>query len=169
MQPLSFFQHSSNAGQSTLSNLLASDFLIANLVNVHKSYDIDAFDFQRAFDKVPHHPLLEALKSEQIHKTSLKWIASFLSRRTQQVIVNGTVSSTSAVASGIVQGSVLEPIFSLSLLTPYCSNLVSSCQDHRLHLLITSNLWQRQVNKVLVWHSVLLKLLAIGLLLISCF
>ena len=60
---------------------------------------------------MPHHLLLEALKGQQLHKTSLKRIANFLSGWTQQVIFNGTVSSISAVTSGVVQGSVLEPTF----------------------------------------------------------
>ena len=90
--------------------MLACDSLIANLVNAHKSYDIITFNFQQAFDKGPRHLLLEALKGQQLHKTSLKWIASFLSGRTQ-VIVNGTVSNTFAVTSGVVQGSVLGPTF----------------------------------------------------------
>ena len=85
VRPLSSLQHGFGASRSTLTNLLTCDSLIANLVNAHKSYDIITFDFQRIFDKVPHHLLLEALKGQQ-----LKWIASFLSGRTQQVIFNGS-------------------------------------------------------------------------------
>ena len=40
--------------------------------------------------------------------------------------------------------------------------------QHRLRLLMTSNFWQRQMNKVLLWHSMLLILLVIGLLIIPC-
>ena len=83
--------------------------VIANLVNAHKSYNIVTLDFQRVFNNVPHHLLLKAPKGQQLHKMSLKWIASFLSGRTQQVIVNGTVLSSSAVTSGVVQGSVFGP------------------------------------------------------------
>ena len=83
VRPLSSFQHGLSAGRSMLTNSLACDFLIANLVNAHKSHDIITFDFQRTFDKVPHHLLLEALKGQQLPKTSLKWITSFLSERTQ--------------------------------------------------------------------------------------
>ena len=50
---------------------------------------------------------------------------------------------------------MLWPTFFVILSTPYSSNLIGLCQDHHLCLLMTPNLWQRQVNKVLVWLSVI--------------
>ena len=58
--PLSSCQHGFRAGRSTVSNLLSCDSVIADLINDRKPYDIISFDFQRAFDKVPHNSLLKA-------------------------------------------------------------------------------------------------------------
>ena len=125
MRPLLSLLHGFSAGRPTLTNLLACDSSIANLVNARKSYDIITFDFQRTFDKVPHYLLIEALKEQQLHKTSLKWIASFLSGVKQfHVLPQSRQELCKALCLG--------PYYSPSLSTPNCYNLISSCQDHRL-------------------------------------
>ena len=44
------------------------------------------------------------------------WIESFLSSRTQRVAVNGYMSQEAPVWSGVPQGTVLGPLFSLILI-----------------------------------------------------
>jgi hypothetical protein len=107
--PLSRSQHGFCFGRSTTTNLLACDNVIADYVNKSKPYDIISFDFRRAFDRVPHALLLVALSKLQLHASTLKWIASYLEGRTQQVILDGEISETASVTSGVVQGSVLGP------------------------------------------------------------
>ena len=62
-------------------------------------------DYSKAFDNVPHVRLLKKAGGvvHGITGDLLKWIESFLSGRTQQVVVNGVPSSTSEVASGVPQ------------------------------------------------------------------
>ena len=71
---------------------------------------IDAvyLDFMKAFDKVPHkrHKLSAYWIGGQAHR----WIASFLTGRTQRVKVDSATSGWRKVTSGISQGSVLGPI-----------------------------------------------------------
>ena len=107
--PLSSCQHGFRAGRSTVSNLLSSDSVIADLINDRKPYDIISFGFQRAFDKVPHNLLLKPLQHLRLHSTSLQWIASFLTGRTQRVVLGDCISTMSAGSFGVVQGSVLGP------------------------------------------------------------
>ena len=97
-------QHGYTNGRSTLTNMLCFDAALADVSSRDHAYDIIAFDFKKAFDKAPHHHVLEALRKLGVCNTALKWFASFLSGRTQQVRVGSSLSTTCDVTSGILQG-----------------------------------------------------------------
>jgi hypothetical protein len=63
--------------------------------------------FSKVFDKVPHQRLIKKCNYYGIQGKNLQWIASFLSGRTQQVLLEGEKSTTSAVTSGLPQGTVI--------------------------------------------------------------
>ena len=77
--------------------------------------DAILLDFQKAFDKVPHQRLLYKLTyyGHGILPQALNWVHSFLSNRTQQVLLKGNTSSPINVTSGVPRGSVLGPILFL--------------------------------------------------------
>ena len=104
VRPLSSSQY---GGRSATLNLLACDAEIYKYLNQNKPFDVITFDFQRAFDKVPHVLLLAEMSKLCLHPRSLDWFASFFSERTQKVELPGAVSSVVSVASGVVQGSIL--------------------------------------------------------------
>ena len=54
------------------------------------------------------------------------WIESFLTSRTQRVIVNGVLSDPCPVVSGVPQGSVIGPLLFLVLLGDIDANILSS-------------------------------------------
>ena len=72
-------------------------------------------DFTKAFDTVPHQGLLMKLKHYGIDSNLHRWISSWLTERTQQVVVlvDGDYSTCKQVRSGVPQGTVLGPLMFL--------------------------------------------------------
>ena len=81
-------------------------------------------DFSKAFDNVSHNKLMSSLHEFGIDSPTLEWIRSFLSVRTQFVVVDRAESGRLSVTPGVPQGSVLGPamflVYTNSL--PKCVN-----------------------------------------------
>ena len=81
-----------------------------------KQVDVIYTDFEKAFDKVPHHALINKLLAYGLDNTLVQWIKDFLCSRKQRVGINGFFSQWFSVDSGITQGSILGPILFLALM-----------------------------------------------------
>ena len=64
-------------------------------------------DLSRAFDTVPHLPLLQKLEGYGVRGIPLQLIQSYLMERRQQVTINGTPSAFTDVTIGLPQGSLM--------------------------------------------------------------
>ena len=106
-------QHGSRKGRSTLSQILIHQAEILDGLIEGANVDNVYIDFSKAYDKVDHGVLLRKVKKLGIDGNVGKWIASFISNRPQQVVVDGQKSDVEIIQSGIPQGSVLGPILFL--------------------------------------------------------
>ena len=82
---------------------------LSDTLNEKGQTDIIVMDFSKAFDKVDHQRLLLKLHRLGINHDVINWIGSFLSGRTQRVVLEGEESGSCPVMSGVPQGSVLGP------------------------------------------------------------
>ncbi|KAF7237296.1 RNA-directed DNA polymerase from mobile element jockey [Varanus komodoensis] len=62
------------------------------------------------FDNMPHHILVEKLRSFGIDQSTVRWIRAWLTDRKQRVTISGESLEWQPVTSGVPQGSVLGPI-----------------------------------------------------------
>ena len=84
-------------------------------------------DLSAAFDTVDHAILLECLRNDLgVSGTVLSWFSSYLTNRTQTVLIDDAYSDKFDVKFGVPQGSCLGPL----LFTVYTSELFRIIENH---------------------------------------
>ena len=93
----------------------------------HRQTVVIIMDFAKAFDKVSHRRLLYKLNFYVIRGSTHKWISSWLSERSQNVMLDGQASDPVPVLSSVPQGSVLGPVlFLIVIINDLPENIRSS-------------------------------------------
>ncbi len=106
-------QHGFRRNRSCETQLITTVHQIAHQLSQGSQVDVVLLDFSKAFDKVFHARLLRKLDYYGVRNNTLKWISAFLSQRQQQVALEGNLSPSIDVVSGVLQGTVLGPLLFL--------------------------------------------------------
>lgn len=69
------------------------------------------FEFKKGFDKIFHFRLFQVFRSFRVPVNEIAWLFDFLSRRTQQVRLNGILSSKCNVLSGVPRRQCYRTVF----------------------------------------------------------
>ena len=120
--------------------------------------DVKVMDFSKAFDKVGHQRLLLKLHRLGINTRVMAWIQSFLSGRSQRVVLDGETSDACPVLSGVPQESVLGQCLFLLYINDMPENIQSNIRllaDDTIMYLTVSNCQdlQRDISKLETWES----------------
>ncbi len=76
-------------------------------------------DLSAAFDTLDHARLLDQLYQIGVRGVVLKWFRSYLTGRTQAVVIDGISSDPVSLSTGVPQGSVLGPLLFLIYIEQY--------------------------------------------------
>ena len=147
--------------QSTDTQLLAfTQDILANLSG-RRQTDVIIVDFAKAFDKVPHHRLIQKRERYGITGPINTWIETFLKDRKQHVACEGIYSDWAPVISGVPQGSVIAPILFLIYINDLPNNLISTvglfADDTIIYMTISNGTdataLQQDLDKLAKWEE----------------
>ena len=104
------FQSAYRAGHSTETAVLRVQNDILESIDGGKCVFLVLLDLSAAFDTVSHDILLDRLSSQfGVCGSALAWIKSYLTDRSQSVLISGLHSDPAHLKYGVPQGSVLGP------------------------------------------------------------
>ena len=137
---ISVLQSGFKPGDSTAFQLIDIYNTILQAIDNGKEVRAVFCDISKAFDRVWHSGLLAKLNSCGIRGKLLAWFNSYLSDRSQTVVINGFHSVSKPVLAGVPQGSVLGPLLFLvyinDLTTGITSNIRLFADDTSLFIVI---------------------------------
>ena len=151
------FQSAYHAGHSTETAVVRVQNDILEAIDGGKCVFLVLLDLLAAFDTVFHEILLDRLSTDLgISGSALSWISSYLTNRTQSVLVSGKYSDPAHLRCGVPQGSVLGPaLFSdysspvASLIRSFEINAHCYADDTQLYVPFTPGIDEEEVRNKL--------------------
>jgi hypothetical protein len=128
-----------------------------------ESVGVLLFDLSAAFDTLDSPLLLEKLKRINFGNSTLTWVKSFMSNRSQQVQVGESLSSSRPIEAGVAQGSILGPLLFLlyvsdieewiseSAAVGYADDTSISCTSKNVNQLLKS--LESEASRVLAYFT----------------
>ena len=126
------------------------------------SIDILYIDIAKAFDSISHVKLIARLQRVGIQGLLLKWLTTWLTRRTQAVKIGDTLSSFRKVRSGVPQGSVLGPLLFIIYMSTLDEHL-KFCQlkyyadDAKIFMRVKNandaHIFQNEIDNIIKWSE----------------
>ena len=139
-------QHGFRPGFSCQTQLISLIDDISYTMDNHCQTDLILLNFSKAFDTVPHRRLLAKLQYYKINNVVRKWIQSWLTQRTQSVVVDGASSKSTSVLSGVPQGTVLGPLMFLLYINDITDEVSSTLHLFADDCIISNNQISRRLN-----------------------
>ena len=104
-------QFGGRPGSSTTSALIKLHDSITRLLDREDMAGVEllAYDYTKAFDKLRHDIIIQALLGADLPTGFIKLVQSYLCNRSQATKIGDFVSSSVGVPSGVPQGSILGP------------------------------------------------------------
>ena len=118
------------------------------------SFGAVAFDFSKAYDRVPHHLLIYKLNKMKISPELILFIHNWLSERKFRVHHRRAISSLFSMTNGIPQGSAL----SVLLWLIFINDLGDALDESTTNLFVDDTLiWSTKLSRAALYHDLAAK------------
>ena len=107
---LSNLQAAQQKGASSITQLLEIYNFMVEAMDDGKDARLIFCDISKAFDRVWTKGLMYKLRRAGIRGKVAEWLSSYLTGRSQSVVINGQTSQSLPITAGVPQGSVLGPL-----------------------------------------------------------
>ena len=125
---LSPLQHAYRKNHSTITCLAEALNYIYTQLDKKKHTAIALLDLSKAFDSINHELLLRKLITLGLQNTSIEWINSYLTNRTQCTKLRQYTSSYENTTTGVPQGSILGPLLFICYTNDFPDTINEICK-----------------------------------------